>query len=424
MAIARKHKKASRKKSVSKKKLFSSKNLYEQKYFYILGVALLIILFVVGVKILSAHASFVGAGNGGPANPGTGTTTIVKTSNNSGNSCGQITTKVKLISALSSEFGITVKGDGSTDKFLEIYNTMCVLSQSYGKFFSNIKARGTNLGLPCTVNGQKTTCNFTINIGKTSDGTFSCLAGYTPPRGSSTNDIDMGWCGGSSPTALQKAGNRFVLVHEMGHVIIDRNNYGGVYGSYISKFGSGVTMPTFNCANAARRGLNTGHECFADMVGEFLVYKTYEHDYSMNHYRKVDTSITPNYPSGSYKNLYNFVASNVFGSGGGGGIQAAPVDQSKSCSAYLQSTACNSGPDKKSTNVIISKCTQGGSTSFSCFNPNLGHYYTQMNSCNSLPFGPNYSKSGHKFLLRTYNGVTSCLADCTAQANLHIPHCN
>lgn len=262
--------------------------LYEKKYLYFLGAILLLVLVVIVIKILPSFAKQQGV----PPTNKLGCANSVIDDNS--------TMRNKLLTdELSNTFGITLKGDvgSGIERPLEIYNTMCKL-KGYGEFFSNIRASGKKV-------------NLTVIIGQG----YSCLSGFTPPNGSRTNTIHMGWC---PSTTLGKAGNRFVFVHEMGHVIVDRNNYGGVFGTYYRAHRERVTMPTFNCEKAVSRHLTTSHECFADIVGEFLVYKTYEHDYSINHYRGIDKSITPNFSSSSYKSLYNFAATYIFGGSSNG----------------------------------------------------------------------------------------------------------
>lgn len=106
----------------------------------------------------------------------------------------------------------------------------------------------------------------------------------------------------------------------------------------------------------------------------------------------------------------------------GGASPATSTSSSASCNVYTQNGHCTGTPDGpiSGTNAtyIIDQCNNA--SKYYCFDSGKGTYYTQPNSCSTPPIG-SITIPGHTFLVRKYNGVFSCVADCTLYP--HTPHC-
>lgn len=176
--------------------------------------------------------------------------------------------------ALSDKFKINLTGDQSAVWASEAYTTMCQLNKS-SMFMSLLTSQG-----PVTVNFSGIDC---ANV----SGHADMNAGIT--------------ISGMCDPAL----NRAVLVHEFGHMIAFRNP--AIFNNFLSTIWP-ATIPTFNCMIHNLEGV-TAPECFADAVGEYLVYMNYRIAFSG---QPPGNTNFAEYPT-TYANYYNFIKTNLFG---------------------------------------------------------------------------------------------------------------
>lgn len=187
----------------------------------------------------------------------------------------------------------TAKGVDKVKVLGIAYDTLCKLyiSKNFVRLIKTLNPDGT-------VNGSGVA--FNIHSG-------ACGTGYDAGV-----HIDVNYCTTSDDAF------RFVITHELGHQLENRNP--ALETSFDTTVFSkdGRQLPTDNCQCAypemsSRQcgkgvfGTNPAHECFADMVGEYLVFQTYEHTQTTNN-KAVTFS---QYPS-SFPDWYGFARDQIF----------------------------------------------------------------------------------------------------------------
>ena len=190
--------------------------------------------------------------------------------------------------ALSTQFKINLAGAADATWATETYNTMCALSKA-PTYFSRLTAAG-----PITV---------TLNPG-------GCGSGHAD---ASTGVELYGFC---DPNY-----NRFILTHELGHMFSFRNPT--VYAAFLSGpyATDGHYLPTWDC-QVHSFDPNTGAplasgpydgdqqaECWADMIGEYLMYFNLRETVGG---APAGTADFKQYPT-QYADYYNFAKNNLFG---------------------------------------------------------------------------------------------------------------
>ncbi|HEU4966797.1 MAG TPA: phage tail tip lysozyme [Candidatus Saccharimonadales bacterium] len=150
---------------------------------------------------------------------------------------------------LMTKFKVDLQGDQNATWAAETYYTMCALAKS-PTFYSKLTAQGT---VPITLNGG------------------ACGSGFT----STSGVILYGYC--------DRNYNRFILTHELGHLFSFRNQ------DLYTQFKNGpwalhhAWLPTWDCQihsfSSTGAPLSSGPfmgdqtaECWADMIGEYLIY--------------------------------------------------------------------------------------------------------------------------------------------------------
>lgn len=238
--------------------------------FLLIGLVFLVVFFV--VAIVTVIIDLVGGGGSSPQ-------PVL-----SGPQC----TNTLQCKADLSQLGITLTGDLSLNgdpngKIAQIFNTIQLVSQPPSQFLQLLK-------LPTT--------RVTINVGATGCGGHS-----------NYNGVDyFGWCNNASV-------NRFILLHELGHVIAFRNPalFGkfyieGLLNSFFSSIFNPSTLPTFNCRYDYGIGPYPG-ECWADSVGEYVTYPYYRNTVSGNPQGPYNFANFPSFAGGFY---YNFMSTDVY----------------------------------------------------------------------------------------------------------------
>ena len=151
--------------------------------------------------------------------------------------------------ALLTKFKVILYGDTNADWATQTYNTMCALAKS-PTYFAKLTAQGT---INIAFHGGD------CGSGHTGDNSGD---GYNDPYGVAI----FGFC--------HPPFNRFLLTHELGHLYSFRNP--GMYQDFLrTVWSTGATLPTFNCLHDYdSRGYRGPYdaECWADMIGEYLVY--------------------------------------------------------------------------------------------------------------------------------------------------------
>lgn len=209
-------------------------------------------------------------------------------------------------------YGFNVQADASVNnaKVLGIvYDTLCKLnlSQKFASLVGNMNPDGS----------IKQTLTFSIHSGECGTGNE-----YNYPN------IDVNYCSTSDDAF------RFVITHELGHVILQNNP--SVKDDFINTLfqpsattvssghgrltaSSNRQLPTDNCQCATPAlsssqcgggtfGSHPANECFADMIGEYLVFQTYEHSQTTR-----NSSVTfSQYPT-MYASWYDFARDKIFG---------------------------------------------------------------------------------------------------------------
>ncbi len=274
------------------------------------------------------------------------------------------------------DYGFTVKADSTVNnaKVLGIaYDTFCklFLSKTFVKLLGSIN---TDTGMPQG--------NLTMSIHS-----GACGTGY---EGGFPN-IDVNYCSKNDDAF------RFVMTHELGHVIENNPNQNNkslkdAFDATIFQ-ASGIPgdvapienrqLPTDNCQCATPPlsskqcgggtfGSNPEHECFADMVGEYLVFQTYKHSETTR-----NSSVTfSEYPT-TYANWYDFARKQIFG-----GIEYV----NKGTNSEVANTAiklaediitnCPNLDSSRRITYVIGGSNNSGvtSTSLGCLQALVGHY--------------------------------------------------
>lgn len=202
-------------------------------------------------------------------------------------------------STVLTKYGINLTGSISLPRAEDVYNTMCLLSQS-SKYMSLLGSQNNTIQVdtqsPDACGGQRMSNNL-INI--------------------------YGWCGDLSYA------NRLLLVHEFGHVLDNKNP--SLYNSFLNTvYGDPTnphTIPVHNCLWDYDRFGQVGpypHECFSDMIGEYLVYKNWRVVFAQapdplgpsdpyNPNGPLDRTFPEYATDPHYANYYSFAKTNIFG---------------------------------------------------------------------------------------------------------------
>ena len=186
------------------------------------------------------------------------------------------------------------KGLNEEDQLAQTYNTLCLLFQSstFAKLLQTMNPDGTVADAMTLLIHNQSPSAYQNHCGTGND--FN------------SNQPEIYAC--ANPVA-----NRFVLIHELGHTVYARNdslatNYSNIFESnHNQRF-----LPTDNCQLSGTKGFgsNPNHECFADMVGEYVVFNTYKHS-ATNRNARVTFSEFPT--NSNYKFWYDWAATNIFG---------------------------------------------------------------------------------------------------------------
>ncbi len=182
--------------------------------------------------------------------------------------------------------GINVSGDlflngDPLGKAKPIYETLALVTQPPSDY-------GNLLGLP------KQQVNIVLHGG-------SSCAGHA--SGDGTLDY-YGWC---YPDVI----NRFMMLHELGHMIAFRNPvlyWKDFFLSWLVLSFSNKNLPTYNCQLDYGPG-PWGAECWADMIGEYVVYPSYRNTVSGRPYGPSNFLDFPTFANGFY---YNFARDHIY----------------------------------------------------------------------------------------------------------------
>ncbi|SRR5258708_2065950 len=181
---------------------------------------------------------------------------------------------VSLISStIAKQFGIHVTGNDQTQsRMTTLYSTLCLLFKST-KYAQLIKSQTS----PIAISLQPGNC-----FGHASASTGINL------YGSCGSVID-----------------RFIITHELGHMLMFRNP--SVYNDWYSHVWP-ATLPTWDCQLDYGPGPWPA-ECFADMIGEYLVYPQWREAVGG---RPSGSATLSNFPT-TYASYYNFARDKIFG---------------------------------------------------------------------------------------------------------------
>lgn len=184
------------------------------------------------------------------------------------------------------KYKINLIGDHTLPWAIETYNTACTLA-SAPTYYSKLTSQGT------------------ITVDLHSNG-YGCGSGHA-----TLTQVDLyGFC--------DKNYNRYILSHELGHVYSFRNPK--TYTDFVNNvFSKQPKLPTWDCTihafNGAGAPVSSGpfagdqaNECFAAMVGEYLIYFNLRETVGGNPPGEVKF---PDYPT-KYSAYYNF-AKGIFG---------------------------------------------------------------------------------------------------------------
>lgn len=178
-----------------------------------------------------------------------------------------------ITSTLSKNFGIQLTGsDVSLARADDVFSTVCLLFQS--KMYSHWL---NSLNNPIPVDLEPGNCF----------GHASAISGI----------VLYGACGGFI--------DRFTTTHELGHMVAFRNP--NLYNDYLSHVWP-QTLPTWDCQLDYGPGPWPG-ECFADMMGEYLVYPQWRESVGG---APPGPSTLSDYPT-TYSSYYNFARDKIFG---------------------------------------------------------------------------------------------------------------
>lgn len=243
---------------------------------WILGIlALLLVIIAIIVVIIIAIQQHQG--------PGGTTPTPTVSISPQGLSCSGIDCKNKLAS-----LGIFTSGAQGLNG--DPYGRVKLLYETLSKVLQPPSAYGALLGLP----RKALSVDFTNGgcTGFADHSGFLFLNGY-------------GSCG--VPVA------EFMTIHELSHIIAFRNP--SLYNKYLNTISISRmrALPTFNCLHdydrLGWRGPYPG-ECFADTIGEYVVYKIYRNTYGGSPGYYTGRTL-PNFPT-TFSDFYNFAGGNVF----------------------------------------------------------------------------------------------------------------
>lgn len=237
------------------------------------------------VQLAKEALAAYGPQSGGPISPSS-------CSNTGGTTAGVCTTPAPtggydaVKQALMTQFKVNLTGQADATWAVETYNTACALSKA-PTYYSKLIAQG-----PITV---------TLHAG-------SCGSGHA----SASTGVDLyGFC--------DKNYNRFILTHELGHIFAFRNPT--IYQSYLNTvWGKNPLLPTWNCeihsfgpsGNPLPSGPFSGDqaaECWADMIGEYLMWFNLRGTVSG---APAGTPDFKQYPT-QYAGYYNFAKNTLFG---------------------------------------------------------------------------------------------------------------
>ncbi len=199
-------------------------------------------------------------------------------------------------SLLTSRYHITFASD-STDQATVLrqqriaYKTLCLLNKS--STYGNLLGAATVyfVSAPFSWGNGVSNCGLGISGGP------HALSNYCSDQSAYCSAI--GWCPDYPMASM------FVMAHELGHLILDKN-VNNVFTNYENTIFTHEKLPTQNCVSPAGGGTPV-NECFADMNGEYLTYTMYKHNASLfNH------SINfLEYPS-AYAATYNYAKTYIF----------------------------------------------------------------------------------------------------------------
>lgn len=241
--------------------------------------------------------------------------------------------KQKLIS----DYGINPTGAAYNFQIGQAtFNTMCILKQ-YGKYWGLLGSQSKNI---------------TIDF----EGPFSGSCFGHADAASGLILYGQSICN----TAI----DRFILIHELGHMLRFRNDalfvkwLKDVYktGADAKPRHGYISLPTWDCQLDYGIG-PFAEECFPDMIASYLTYKQWRENVSGNPTGPGLTDIFTQYPT-EYSDYYNWAHDNIFGDltsgGAGGGI---PPPSSGYCSAQYMGKYFGS---QATTAACVCKYESGG----------------------------------------------------------------
>jgi hypothetical protein len=205
------------------------------------------------------------------------------------------TDPAQIAKIINDTYGFRVVADSSvntTHVLTLTYNTLCQLWLS--KTFANLVGTIDSHGQPSQL---------VLNIHAGACGTGNEL--YIP-------NLNLNYCSTNDDSY------RFMIAHELGHVIMSR--HASIVQDFQAFFDAhGRQLPTDNCQCATPAlsssqcaggvfGSHPNHECYADMVGEYLTFTTYKHSATTR-----NKSITfSEYPQ-KYSDWYTWANQHIFG---------------------------------------------------------------------------------------------------------------
>lgn len=311
-----------------------------------LNLPLLVGLIIGGIILILIISGFTLLGGGG------GNNSSSSISGSTSGSCPSSSSVSQMPQILKSQFNISITGNMSNSTYIqEIYTTVCNLS---GYKFMGLL--------------NNSSINVSIALSSADNSSYKSCAEHVATIGSNNYQINFYPCNANS------GGDSFLITHELGHIIQFQNPSlvaqfcSTVYNNSSSHSSacrqgdkSAEFIPTYNCglegSQVYHQSDPTPAECFSDMVGEYLNYKSFQDCVTQNGKivpfgcNDIASFGDSNYWSGnktfskSFKDYYTFAQNNIFqviSSSSGGGINyVAPSSNYCNNSEYKMYLANN-----------------------------------------------------------------------------------